>query len=308
LDAVNRILVTGASGFFGGAALRALQGDNELFAVARNIPEEVGAIASWRSVDLLAPRAARAIMENIKPTHLLHFAWNATPGKFWTAKDNLDWVAATLRLYRAFADLGGQRFVGAGTCAEYDWSEASLHESQTPLRPATLYGQAKASTFEMLHAATNQDGVSFAWGRIFFAYGPREQRGRLVSDLVCEILAGGAPACSEGLQERDFMHIDDYGAAFAALLSSDVRGAVNIASGACRPVRDVVQTIADQIGRPDAPKFGARPAAPNDPPRMSAVTDRLHFEVGFQPAYTLEAGIADTISWWRHSQQQNAPT
>jgi nucleoside-diphosphate-sugar epimerase len=296
---VTRVLVTGGSGFFGAAAIAALHGFGEVHAVARTPPESSAPGVTWHAIDLLDPEAARSLIKELRPTHLLHFAWNARPGQFWAAKDNLDWVAATLMLYRAFADAGGTRFVGAGTCAEYDWSRPEHVEDQTPLAPATLYGRAKSSTFQLLGAASAQDGVAFAWGRIYFVYGPGEQRGRLVSDIACELLSGGSPKCSEGLQQRDFMHIADYGRAFAALLQSEVQGAVNIASGECRSVRSVVEAIATQIGRPDAPQFGARPSPPHDPPRMSANVGRLRDEVGFRPVFSLEAGVADTIAWWR---------
>ena len=159
-----------------------------------------------------------------QPTHLLHLAWDARPGLFWTSTENLRWVAASLGLYLAFAASGGRRAVVAGSCAEYDWSHSELDEARTPLVPRTLYGEAKRALHTLLERAAAQSGVELAWGRLFFLYGPHEAEGRLVSDVARALLAGREARCSEGSQQRDFMHVADAGRAFAALVASDVTG------------------------------------------------------------------------------------
>ncbi len=282
----GRVLVTGGGGFIGRHAVPLLR--------ARGF--EVLA-PSHAEADLLAPGVAAALVARLRPTHLLHLAWNATPGRFWTAPDNLDWVAASLALHRAFAAAGGRRAVCAGTCAEYDWSHAELDEATTPCTPATLYGTAKDALRRLLMASP--EGVSLAWGRVFFLYGPGEAPGRLVSDVVTALLAGQEARCGEGLVQRDFMHVADVAGALVALLASDVTGPVNIASGECLPLRRVIDEAARQIGRPDLLRYGARPSPPGEPTRLAAATRRLREEVGFTPRFPLDAGLADTIAWWR---------
>ena len=99
---------------------------------------------TWHRADLLDREQTSALMKAVAPTHLLHFAWYAEPGKYWHSEENLRWVEASLRLLRAFAGAGGRRIVIAGTCAEYAWTrETHCKEESTPLRPATLYGSAK---------------------------------------------------------------------------------------------------------------------------------------------------------------------
>ena len=234
-------------------------------------------------------------MRAAQPTHLLHLAWYAVPGKFWTAPENNGWVDATLRLLRAFYAAGGQRAVGAGTCAEYDWSgDGLLSETTTPLRPATLYGQAKAQTFEA-GAALGE----LAWGRIFFLYGPREHPDRLVSSVARRLLAGEEAPTSDGTQVRDFMHVADVAGAFAALLDSGVTGAVNIGSGVAVTVREVVDQVGRAAGRPELLRPGSLPLREGEPPRLVAKVRRLRDEVGFEPRHDLESGIKDTVDYWR---------
>jgi nucleoside-diphosphate-sugar epimerase len=85
----------------------------------------------------------------------------------------------------------------------------------------------------------------------------------------------------------------------AALLHSDVDGAVNIASGKPHSVETLIEHIGTATGRPDLIDRGAKACQANDPPRLEAHVHRLRDEVGFVPRYSLAEGIADTVEWWR---------
>jgi nucleoside-diphosphate-sugar epimerase len=240
-------------------------------------------------------------MSAIRPTHLLHFAWNVRHGEFWTSLDNLDWTAASLRLFRAFTEAGGRRAVVAGTCAEYDWNCSLLREEETPLRPATLYGACKHALHVILESLAAQRGISAAWGRIFMLYGPHEHPDRLVSSVIRSLLSGRPAECSSGDQIRDLLYVEDVADAFVALLDSPVTGSINIASGRPAPLRQVVLKIAELLGRPEMLRLGARPTAPNDPARLEASVERLTGEVGWAPSHNLEDGLRKSIAWWKQA-------
>jgi nucleoside-diphosphate-sugar epimerase len=287
---VKRVLVTGASGFVGRAAIAPLFAAGfDVHAIAR----APIAGAAVHAIDLLTADPA-PLLAAIAPTHLLHLAWYAEPGKFWQAPQNLDWLAASLRLARAFADAGGQRLVTAGSCAEYDWAFPRLDEATTPVEPATLYGTAKAALFRVLTAAALPP--SYAHGRIFFPYGRGERSGRLLPDVIDAVLAGRRVATSDGHQTRDFIHVEDAAAAMVALLDSLATGAVNIASGTARPLRDIIGMASALAGDPGLVDWGARPRQPSEPAVMEAATTRLHTEIGFTPRWSLEAGLADMVA------------
>jgi len=289
---VKRVLVTGGSGFIGRQALAPL----------RERGYEVQAPRS-RDADLLATATAARLVAELRPTHLLHLAWDARPGKYWTSTENLAWVEGSLRLLRAFAEAGGERAVLAGTCAEYEWTDA-VHcvEGETSLAPGTLYGAAKHGLHVTAERYAAQAGVSFAWGRIFFVFGPHEHPARLAAS-VCAALVRGEPAeTGAGTQVRDFLYSGDLGDAFAALLDSPVQGAVNVASGEPRRIRDLVAALGEAAGRPDLLRIGARPSNPSEPAELTAAVDRLRDEVGWRAPRTLEQRAADTIAWWRKAE------
>ena len=287
---MRRIALTGVSGFIGREMPALLRADGfEVHCLGRGSAPD-GCIG--HNIDLLIDDPA-PVLADIGATHLLHLAWYAEPGLFWNAPENLDWVAASLRLVRAFARSGGERAVFAGSCAEYDWSGAVLDEATTPLTPATLYGESKAALFRIIEKAAPELALSVAWGRIFFPYGPSEKPGRLLSMLFDGVARGEPVAFSAGSQRRDFMHADDVAAAFAALLESPICGAVNIASGETIAVRAVVERGAEIAGASALVSFGTRPLQPGEPPVMAAAITRLRDEVGFTPHHSIDTGLSD---------------
>lgn len=296
---MKRVLVTGISGFIGCHAIEPLLARGfEVHGVAtgsRPAPPSV----TLHTVDLLAPGAAEALVKKVEPTHLLHLAWVNNPGRAMMSLDNVRWVATSLELFRAFVEAGGRRAVLVGSCAEYDWKFAELHETTTPLRPGSIYGAAKNALREVVEAVSRQTGVSTAWARLFFLFGPHEPAGRLVSEIASGLVAGRVINTTEGRQERDFLHVADAASALVQLLDGSVTGVINVASGQCVPVRQVIDTLGKLSGRPDLLAIGARPTSPDEPMRLAANVSRLHREVGFAPRYPLDEGLAATLQWWR---------
>jgi nucleoside-diphosphate-sugar epimerase len=316
---MSRVLVTGAGGFIGRHTLAPLAAAGfEVHAVTSSRPPaDAPAGVLWHHADLLAPGDAAALVREVRPACLLHLAWYTRPGAYWTTAENLDWVAASLRLLRAFGEAGGRRAVVAGTCAEYAWAprthcvEERPSAAGTPTVPATLYGAAKCGLRMIADAWALQVGAALAWGRIFNVYGPAEHPDRLVASLARALLRGEPAAAPDEGKVRDYVYAPDLGAAFAALLASDVVGPVNMASGAPVRLAEVVAATAVATGRADLVRRDppradlGRPGAPaigkEEPVEITADVLRLSTEVGWTPSFELRDGVARTVEWWRRA-------
>jgi nucleoside-diphosphate-sugar epimerase len=308
----KRVLLTGASGFVGRHAVEHLRGRGfEVHAVSSRRPPALPAsdLADWHCADLLDPMAAQSLLKQVRPSHLLHLAWYAEHGKFWTSTENLRWVQASLRLLREFGEAGGRRAVMAGTCAEYDWSTGGpCSERLTPLAPSTLYGRCKHDLHSRAEEWCRRAGIQFAWGRIFFVHGPAEHPDRLVPSVARAVLAGQPAPCSHGRQLRDFLYSADVADAFAALLDSSVWGAVNVASGEPVSIREMVELVAMVAGDVSLVRLGALPARDGDPPELVADVRRLQGEVGWAPQLTLREGVEYSVEWWRRCYERKGPS
>lgn len=287
-----RVLLTGASGFIGRHVLMALQQQGiEVVAVGRTrLPLPVEQIAA----DLLGVTDFAPLLREAEATHLLHLAWYAEHGKYWTSPLNLRWAEATTRLVEAFCAAGGRQVVAAGTCAEYDWTHGYCREDGTPLNPATLYGVAKDASRRLVMAVCAHHRVPCAWGRIFLPFGAGEASARLIPSLVEVFRGKRAPFGVNALAYRDFLHASDVAEGFVRLLTGGASGAYNVCSG--EPVRlaEVVTTLASLLGADPEPALALTTERPGEPILLIGECLKLK-GLGWAPTLNLRQGLERSI-------------
>lgn len=294
-----RLLITGASGFVGSRILERLDHRFDVHAVSRSVSK--GHNATWYDADLLDPASCSALIRDIRPSHLIHSAWETTHGAFWDAESNLKWLEAGKSLFSEFCAAGGERIVACGTCAEYNGAPNPLRESDDTSNPASLYGRAKV---ELLGALSDMP-VSYAWARIFYPYGTTEGQKRFIPS-ICQSLANGVPAeCSSGTQIRNFINVDDLGAAIAKLADHKLTGPINLGHPTSNKLEDIAKMLGEIAGRPDLIRLGALPDRVGEPPVLIPDLTRQITELKFNPLISLRDGLNATYNWWKNRLQDN---
>src|SRR5437899_48727 len=110
--AMDKVLITGATGFLGRHCLAPLLAcADAVHAAARSVAMLTEAGVRGHALDVLDAAQVSAFLAEVRPTHLLHLAWVTTPGAYWTSLENMRWVDASEHLVRAFAAHGGRRAV-----------------------------------------------------------------------------------------------------------------------------------------------------------------------------------------------------
>jgi nucleoside-diphosphate-sugar epimerase len=298
-----KILVTGAAGFVGSEVCRQLiaSGHEVLAVVApgedRWRLDDLNGRVEFVPVDLFDSGSNLSEISSSRLDGAIHCAWYAKPGHYLTAAENLPAMQGSLRLFEHLWMGGCSRVVGVGTCFEYKLVERPLQEDD-PVDPLTLYAATKLSTCFVGRELAKAFHGSFAWARLFYLYGPRENPVRLVPDLAAKLLAGNRVAVTEGSQVRDYLHVSDVARALVALVNTSSCGVYNVGCGEPHTVKEIIQTIARSLDREDLVDFGARPPNLMDPPMVLADNRRICNETGWQPQHTLASGIADTLAWW----------
>lgn len=274
------ILLTGATGFVGRQVLRSLA-DHDI---------SVRAVVREGKQDQLAGQPA---IEGVVATHdlfsenadwwagvcqgidaVIHVAWYAESGKYLQSAKNMDCLLGTLQLAKGAVEAGVRRFVGVGTCFEYDLADGRL-SVDTPLRPLTPYAGAKAAAYMALSQWLPQQGVEFAWCRLFYLYGEGEDERRFVPYLRGRLAAGEPAELTSGNQIRDFLDVREAGRMITEIVLGNSQGPVNICSGIPTTVRLLAERIADEYGRRDLLKFGVRPDNLVDPPCVVGVGSKV---------------------------------
>lgn len=280
-----KVLLTGASGFIGRHVLnRLLEADIDTVVVGRSRP--AGYMGAFIEADLLETKWAHHLAEQASASHLIHLAWYAEPGKYSASPLNFRWVEATLRLVEAFCGAGGIKVVAAGTCMEYDWNYGFCREDTTPLRPATLYGAAKDATRRLLEAVCKSYGAELAWSRIFFPYGPGEDKRRLIPSLI-EVFRGRRPPFGVNAEAyRDFIHVDDVARGIITLLDPNAKGPYNISTGRPTKISEVVCVIASLLGSDPRIILSLATERPGEPEILLGDNQRLK-HLGWRPMHVV---------------------
>lgn len=274
------ILVTGGSGFVGSQIVNSLRARGYVIRrVARSATFKSSSPNSGGDevvvVDDLfrsPPDELNRICDGVDT--IIHAAWFVEPGSYLKAVQNLDCLKGTISLAEAAVRSGVRRFVGIGTCFEYD-DTPGLLSTATPLIPRTLYGCSKAATFMTLSGFLPQQGVEFLWCRLFYLYGAGEKPNRLFPYLHRQLSAGLEVNLTSGDQIRDFLDVEVAANEIVDSAASDMQGAVNICSGIPISVRHFAERIADQYGMRSMLRFGTRPDNLQDPPLLVGVKSIL---------------------------------
>ncbi|WP_373085098.1 NAD-dependent epimerase/dehydratase family protein [Sneathiella sp.] len=246
---MKNCIVTGSTGFIGRHVVKQLLSHGwHVIAVGRSpSPYTADENLTYVELDLHDPISVGAFFKRYQARHLIHLAWEATPGKFWHSTENFRWISASALFLDLFTHHGGEKAVLAGSCAEYKWENTILEENKSPLNPTTYYSASKVA-FAMLSDIIGQN-INLVWARIFFPYGPDEDKTKLVSYILREISNNRLPEFQNAGRAVDLIHIEDVAIAFEALASTDVTGTVNICSGTALLPHEIALECAKLLGK-----------------------------------------------------------
>lgn len=301
---MKKVLLTGATGFIGTALTNELirRGYEVHTLVYPTALEKKEGFIQYE-MNLMDSEAIKDFLSTHHFENLIHLAWYVGP-KCHIHNLNLNWTVATLNLLSAFIENGGKCFLGAGTCSEYEYKYGYLLEDETPTDPQTLYGNGKNAVYNLAKVYCKQNGCRFKWPRIFNLYGPNEKPQRLMPSVINACLNGEDVKVSDCLKFQDYLHVEDTARGIADVFESDLEGAVNICSGKPVQLREIVNKIAALTDFKGNILWGAIPAAFGDEVVIGN-NEKLR-SIGWQPKYTLEEGLKQTINWWKqHKEQTN---
>ena len=266
---MKNILVTGATGYVGKKVIQELgnlnvnifpicrPGQETLFKEFANIKRVISSLDLFQEDENWWEEQCKDI------DIIIHVAWYMKPGHKQSPK-NIDCLIGSLNLAKGAAKAGIKRFIGVGTYFEYDLSMGTL-SINTPLKPSTHYGAAKAALYIFLSEWLPERSIEFSWCRLFSLYGEGGDERMLDAYIHKQLKNGEIAKLTDGKQVRDFLHVIEAGRIMAGIAIGNRVGPINVCSGIPITVEQFALQIARKYNRPDLLKFNARPANFVDP-------------------------------------------
>jgi dTDP-glucose 4,6-dehydratase len=131
-------------------------------------------------------------------------------------------------------------------------------------------------------------------------YGPFQFPEKLIPLMILNALAGRPlPVYGDGLQVREWIHVDDHCAAIDAILAKGGTGEIyNVGMGDGRRNLDVIRAIVRLTGRDDS-LIHHIPDRPGHDRRYALRTDKIRAALGWCPRRAFDDGLAATVDWYR---------
>ncbi len=296
---LSRLLVTGASGTLGYNIVRHIaaqhprtrihallrQPDPHLFADFPNVGQQ--------RVDMTDVAAFTRATLDFEPNAIVHCAATGVRPSQISWFDVIDLnVSATVQLFRVSAEIPDCHFVHVSTGLVYDAQERPCHEGD-PIDTLHPYGASKAASDCLLRAGAERLDRHLTVVRPFSFTGLHDGGGRLFPSLLRSALEGAPMKMSPGTQIRDFCAVQDVAEAVCVILehgTTRARNIYNVGSGQSPTLRQLVESVAAQLGISVDLRFGELPFHPYEPMHLVANLDRIR-SLGWQPRTNLAYAV-----------------
>lgn len=221
-------------------------------------------------------------------------------------------VAGTQTLLDSARSHSGKRFVHISTDEVYgslplDDLNQKFTE-QTPLQPSSPYAASKAASDLLVQACCHTFGLDAVITRCSNNFGPYQFPEKVIPLFVTNLLEGKkVPLYGDGLNVRDWIHVDDHCEAVLAVLESGTAGEVyNIGGNNERSNIELTQAILKIMGQ-DQTMIEPVPDRPGHDRRYAIDATKIKQELGWQPKRSvwpqmLEATVrwyTDNSPWWQ---------
>ena len=250
------ILITGGTGFVGKQIVKKFYPKNKLTLILRKKPKKIDKKIKYIITKNIFNKKKNWFLKKLKNIDMVvHCAWYVNHKDYLTSAKNLDCLTGTIELAKACVELDISKFVGIGTCFEYDVSKKYLSIA-TPLKPELIYSITKASTFLILSKLFEKQKTQFKWCRLFYLFGEGEKPTRLYPLVINRLKNNQKIDIGPGNQIRDYLNVKKAAQQIMNFSLTSKEGAVNICSTHPVSLKNFVLSIANKKNKKHLVSFG----------------------------------------------------
>ncbi len=310
-----RLLVTGGSGFIGSNFVRFILEhyqpefvtNVDALTYAGN-PNNLADIADDPRYEFYqADIADRAAIEEIMAKHkffaVINFAAETHVDRSITGPSDFirTNVAGTEVLLECARKHGVKRFVQVSTDEVYGSLGTTGRFSETsPIVPSSPYSASKAGADLLALAAHRTFGQEVVVTRCSNNYGPFQFPEKLIPLMITRALADERlPVYGDGLNVRDWIHVDDHCRAILAVLLEGTPGEVyNVGADSELENLQVVHHILEQLGKPPTLIEFVTDRLGHDR-RYAIDSSKIRNQLDWKPIHDVRTGLTETVNWYR---------
>lgn len=209
-------------------------------------------------------------------------------------------ILATSELLRASIDAGAKIFINTGSSSEYGTKDHPMRENEI-LEPNSYYAIGKAAQTHLCQYVAHAERFPVITLRLFSAYGPFEEPGRLVPEVVRSALIGRNITLADPRIARDFVYIEDIVRAYElASQKPELSGEVfNIGTGVQTTLEDFGNLVVKACDSRSSMMFGTYEKRSFDTYTWVADTKKAENMLGFRAAVSLEEGLRRCVPWFK---------
>lgn len=193
------------------------------------------------------------------------------------------------------------RFVQISTDEVYGSAPAGASFTEDAgLDPRSPYAASKISADHLVSAYVNTFGISAIVLRCTNNYGPFQFPEKLIPLMIANARENKSlPIYGDGLQERDWLFVEDYCRAILLALGKGRPGSIyNVSAGMPQPNLKIVKTILHHLGKPESLMHFVQDRPGHDR-RYALDSSKIQKELGWKPETSFEDGIRRTIEWYK---------
>jgi dTDP-glucose 4,6-dehydratase len=307
-----KILITGGAGFIGSAFVRLLLAETDWHVVNLDKLTYAGNLENLDSVrddpryrfvhaDICDADAVESAMEGADAA--VHFAAESHVDRSILSPEPVIQtnLRGTFTLLEAARRSRLGRFVHVSTDEVYGSLEVPLEADESyPLNPSSPYSASKAGSDLLARSYFVTYKLPLSITRASNNYGPYQFPEKLIPLMIANALEGRElPVYGDGMQVRDWLHVDDHCRGILAVLRQGREGEIyNIGGSRSLPNLEVVRRVLSLTGRPES-LIRYVPDRPGHDRRYALSSDKLIREAGWRPSIDFETGLAETIEWYR---------